>query len=557
MDETIGAKGGKNDRRRSLIIETNKKKKLIEETQEQELKELEKRVKKQQKYILIKALPIALTGGIIKTIYDTIVDKKEKDLEEENSKWKIKEYDADVTTKTPIEDQIENGKKKIVVTPEGRKVVVYVKEKSFDETNKDDKVLILDKNEKNNTDDKSSYVVIDNDSNIEPVVVSRNDIDEKKNVIDSGVKGVSNEIDIVADDFDQLSPDAQEKLEQIKAKKIVSEYETRLKDLRYELRNIIYDYSDLLEDENEIVFVSDAEYLIDKLSELIRKIEDLKNKIKVENIDQYDENYIYYLIQDYFDEFKNKKVVDEMKDSPLYIMIEEKLNDIDKKKDELEKRLDLKKEQLSDKENKYSEIKDKYYSIDKINQQLEEFQVNQEKLLRDIKEKIDNAKTVREKVYFELVYMDRQTNHLANIAALQMIFPGPRFVKGLVLAAAAHVNFMRNIMRPKVKTIRYKEVLVDDYSEEIKKSISSLDEAIDLLNKTSKDISNIIYELKEKYKDYSGVMNEYDSMLYNLYKIQSELEEKEYEMQKVKAEQEKQLERNDAKVLTRGTYPVN
>ena len=70
MDETIGAKGGKNDRRRSLIIETNKKKKLIEETQEQELKELEKRVKKQQKYILIKALPIALTGGIIKTIYD-------------------------------------------------------------------------------------------------------------------------------------------------------------------------------------------------------------------------------------------------------------------------------------------------------------------------------------------------------------------------------------------------------------------------------------------------------------------------------------------------------
>ena len=60
---------------------------------------------------MIKALPIALTGGIIKTIYDTIVDKKEKDLEEENSKWRIKEYDGDVSPKTPVEAEIEKLKK--------------------------------------------------------------------------------------------------------------------------------------------------------------------------------------------------------------------------------------------------------------------------------------------------------------------------------------------------------------------------------------------------------------------------------------------------------------
>lgn len=544
MDETIGSKGGKNDRRRSMIIKKNKKKKLVEYREEQELRDLEKKVKKQQKYVLIKALPIALTGGIIKTIYDTIVEKKEPDLEEENSKWKIKEYDADVTTKTPLEDQVDENKKKIIVTPDGRKIVVSVNNTNLESDRKNDKK-------------PNQLTDIDSKKDTSTIISGNYTFQPSGHVISEKYVGVNDDDVNEISDFNQLDEVSLEKLEKLKAKKIVSEYELKLKDLRYELRNIIYDYSDLLEDEKEIVYVSDAEYLIEKLSDLIRKIEKLKSNIKIENIERYDENYIYFLIQDYFDEFKNKNVIEEMKDSPLYIMISEKLDDIDKRKDELEKRLELKKEKLIDKENKYNEIKEKYYSIDKLNQELDRFQTNQERLLRDVKKKIDNAKTVKERVYHELVYMDRQTNHLAIIAALQMIFPGPRFIKRLALATAMHVNFMRNIMRPTVKTIKYKEVLVDDYAEEIKKSISNLDEAIDLLNKTSDEISNIIYDLKEKYKDYSGSMSEYDSMLYNLYKIQSELEEKEYEMQKVKLEQEKQLERNNAKVLTRGTYPVN
>ena len=51
MNETIGSKGGHNDRRRSLIISRKKKEKLKEE---QEIKELEKSVKKNRKYVLIK-----------------------------------------------------------------------------------------------------------------------------------------------------------------------------------------------------------------------------------------------------------------------------------------------------------------------------------------------------------------------------------------------------------------------------------------------------------------------------------------------------------------------
>ena len=70
MDETIGAKGGYNDRRRTLIITNKQKEKLKEKQQEKELKELEEKVKKQQIYTLIKSLPIAIGGGTFKILYD-------------------------------------------------------------------------------------------------------------------------------------------------------------------------------------------------------------------------------------------------------------------------------------------------------------------------------------------------------------------------------------------------------------------------------------------------------------------------------------------------------
>ena len=153
--------------------------------------------------------------------------------------------------------------------------------------------------------------------------------------------------------------------------------------------------------------------------------------------------------------------------------------------------------------------------------------------------------------------MNNQTNRLLRFSALQLLIPGPRFIKGLVMATNMHRNFMRNIIKPKVKSTKYKIIEVNDYASEIKSSISGLENAIDLLNKTGKDIDSLIYELKEKYGEYSGVISEYDNMLNNLYKIKRDIFEKEYEMEKLKIQQEKQLEINNAKVLSRGTYPVN
>ena len=60
MDETIGAKGGYNDRRRTIIITKRNKKKLEEYEEERYIRDLEKKVKRQQKISLIKTLPFVI-----------------------------------------------------------------------------------------------------------------------------------------------------------------------------------------------------------------------------------------------------------------------------------------------------------------------------------------------------------------------------------------------------------------------------------------------------------------------------------------------------------------
>ena len=66
MDETIGVKGGRNDRKRTLIITKKKKEKL------------EKEVKRRQAYNLVKFIPLVLVGQTIKELTNNKKTEKEK-----------------------------------------------------------------------------------------------------------------------------------------------------------------------------------------------------------------------------------------------------------------------------------------------------------------------------------------------------------------------------------------------------------------------------------------------------------------------------------------------
>ena len=476
MNETIGVKGGNNDRRRSLRISKKQKKKLQDEEEQREIAELEKKVKKQQRFTLIRTLPIVLLGSAFKTLYDTARGKT-FDREEEKSKLEIKDHDEE-------------------------------------------------KKEKKN----------------EPLEIHQ---------VETSSLGDTSVID-----EEQLPEDVRIRFQKLKAQKIIDVYEEELKDIRYELRQLASDYQVLAEQESEIVYSEEADEILHKLSDLIGKIEELKRKIQIEDYDQYDGNYLYTLIEDYLLEFRDGNVLSEVEDSPLYVLIAEKLNELDGERDSLTQKVQMKKELLEEKEELFEELKERFFSIERMNQELLEFQNEQDTLLREVQEKIEKAISVEEKVKIEVSAMNRQSRRLLSLLSFQMMFPGPRGVKRLASTTAAYLYFASQILHPQTTTRKYRVITVKDYSREIENSMQTLEDASKMLERTTIQVDKMIDEVYASFEDYIGVVPECDQLLSDLSQVKSDLEEKEYEMEKIKQEQEQLMEQNNAKVLRRGEYPM-
>lgn len=516
MDETIGVKGGHNDRRRTIIITRNKKKKLEEHEEERYIKDLEKKVKRQQKISLIKTLPIAIAGKTFITLYD-VHNGTRRDKEFVESKLRVDEYDGDFTAKPIVgintpdrRDELPKERKVIIDKTTGKKIVVYVPIKQNKRTVIDDLFLPFEgKDDVSALDDGTIITIPTKDGKV---------------------------------------------LEDLKARKIIDEYDKQLKDIRYELRKLVSEYDVLNDEADKVVVKKDVEELLEKLSIVIDKIEVLKQKIKIEDLDKYDDNYIYTLVEGYLNEFKSNNVINEIKDSPLYIMISRKIDELDSKKDELDSKLSRKKDELAIKEEKFEELMKQYYNIDRINNDLLEFQKSQDILLKELREKVANAMTITDKVKIEFEFMNKQNKVLRNMLMFGLLFPGPKMAKGMAAGTAAYLHFINRIMRPKMVSKNYKVVTVTDYSSEIKSGIAAIDDASRLLDKTCGQIDKMIDRIETEFKDYLDVVPECKEVLSDLVKIKSQLKEKEYEMEKMKEQQQKVLENNNAKVLKRGEY---
>ena len=547
MDETIGVKGGHNDRLRSLRISQALKEKL-QEHESDYIKELEKKVKRQQKYTLIKTIPIVVTGTIINNLFG--IGDYEPTKEDISIRYKeqgdIDEQEERIRVKKELEKR-----KRVITLPSGTKVVVYipVQEEKENESLVEIKPLDVKKTSKEKTG-------IEGNTTLVSIPQPKKGIDEPI-INDSLLEEIEKDLYFEDIDFNNLPEESKEKLSKLRSRRIIDYYEEKLKEIRYDLRQTIYDYNVLVYDEDGIVLSKDAETILDKLTDIISRIEELKKRINIEDLDKYDDNYIYVLIEDYLSEFRDQKLVKEIKDSPLYVEISKKLDELETKRDSYSKKIEKKQEELVSKEEDFEELKKKYYSIDKINQELKDIQKEQERILASLKEKVAKSTSTYERVEYEMQAMTRGTRRMMRLLTLQMFLPGPRFAKSFATTSAAYLYFLNNIYRPNLRERKIRVIQVEDYSREISNSIETIDDASKLLGKTSSQIDKMIKELKEKYGDYKGVISEFDNIIYSLNKIKIDIEEKEYEMKKIRKEQELVLERNNAKVLTRGEYPVN
>ena len=229
-------------------------------------------------------------------------------------------------------------------------------------------------------------------------------------------------------------------------------------------------------------------------------------------------------------------------------MISEKLDELDTKKDKLQTKIETKKTKLEIDEMRLEQLRENYYSFERFNSDLIRFQEKQDKVLDEIKDKMAKATTIQERVETQVVGMQRQSRRALALMTAALMLPGARSARGLATMAATYLYFMRRVMRPNVTTRRFKTIKVTDYHKEIERSLSELDDVSSLLNKTSKQIDSTIKEIETEFKDYINEIPECKDLLANLEKIKDEILEKEYELKRIKEEQEKNLEKNDAKV---------
>ena len=509
MDETIGVKGGYQDRRRTMRLQQLEKERL-EELEEESIEELEKEVKKKERYALIKTIPLILAG----TIFQALVQNKEKRKDSKNSSWR------EIPEEKPLVEE-EKPKIIVVVLGDGRKVKVPIQVESLLEE-------------------------VPENVRILPEIPER--VEDHQIIVEEG---------FVRDpEFGIISQETQEKIEQLKGQKIIESYERELKDIRYDLRRILFDYHVLEEEEKDIHKSEEAEALLKELSELIRKIEELKRRIQVDDYQKYDDNYIYSLIEGYLSDFKEGKAISSIKNSSMYEALSSRLSELDRQKDAFQKKVEEEKERFQDREEQYAKLKEKASKFKQMRQEFMDFQTQQERLLREVQEKVENSVSISERVKVEAEAMSAQSKRLMRLLAFSMIVPGVRAAKQTAYTTAAYLYLVKQIMNPKLVKKKYRVVEVSDYSSEIESSIRDIERVSKQLSKTSDEIEKMLKTIKEEFKDYIGVYPECEELIRNLESIREDVLEREYEIQKIKEAQKKELEKNEAKVLTKGEYPM-
>lgn len=558
MNETIGEKGGRRDRKRTIIITSENKKKLKEyykKKKKLKLEKLEREVKNLQLASFLVAVPISIAGNIYDAMFHVIDETKEeekekglqKELRDKAKGLQVEELHQTEKlelseTSTYIEDYQTNDRKftdyGYPKTIEGKMIVSLADNKKLNSVKTNIEITLPPQIAKtqvslteNNKLGKKEDIL--NQTNQESKIEV---LEEKQDTIPMPAAGMS----FIENTVFQKAQD----------KTLVVKYEEKFKDIREELKELIYEYNVLAQETNDIYTSKEAENILHQLNMVIKKLEELKGKIKVEVADLENDNYLIELVDGYIESFKNKKIVDEVKDSALYIMLADKVEELTTKTGSLNTKLEDKKEELELDEEKIETLKDAYYNYDNFNNQLISFQYEQDFMLKELEQRVQESTSITEQVEYRIQLMTKQSKRLLKMLALPMMIPGGRSAKAMATATAAYMYFMKNLMNPRLQQKKYRIISVTDYSREIENNISKVSDAINLIGKTSDKLEEMITKLEKDFKDYIDEIPECKELLSNLNKLLSELKQKEEELVKTKSKQENLLEKNNQKVKT-------
>lgn len=331
------------------------------------------------------------------------------------------------------------------------------------------------------------------------------------------------------------------KYENIANKKILIEYENKLKDIKNDLRKITYEFSLLtlpkIEDENK----EDVEELFSKINLVIRKISNLEDKITFNN-SYLEDSYLDYVVEKYLDEFKIGKQVTEIKDSSLYILISEKINQLEMAKEALKDRVNIEKLKLLPEE--IINMKSEYYNFNNINNELLKIQYEQDSLLRELMGNTNNI-TIADRTKEEIKYLSIESSIILKKLKRINLVPGVRSGKAIAFLSATMLLSIKKVKYQRHKNINYKVITINDYDKNLETDIDKIYSTRKLLTKTSTRLKMFITYLNNNFSQYIKYSDDAKELLDNLYAIKDIVDEKEYEIGKL--EEEKRNTRNIVK----------
>lgn len=581
MNETIGSKGGKNDRLRTLIITKKQKEKL--KAIENEKKKKKKDLKKKDIETLIKILPLIIIGNAYQALKINSKSEKEKTEQDKIIKdnqikdsQKYMEEKNNKKTNNNLQNKFDYDKQKININIKNKQIKkeklkpninekkiqnqeVLIENKQREHSPKQKYIIPIlpqTKNQQMQISNKYNYLHSSNKSNeqstnknnniqnIIPLITSKVDHNKSKekdkNKINNNLKETTK----------QKLVDVNNKIEKLTNIKLIESYENELRDIKYELKKLIFDYKVLEEYSEKTFTTSDIEELLEKLNQIIKKIEELRKKLDIDNLSNYDDDYIRSLVNEYISILGSGKTVEGLEDSELYILLSSTLDKIEKEKDIFQENIQEKQSDIIDSEENLDKLKTEYLSMQKYNDRLEKFQQEQEILLKNLQEKIANSKNIEEKIEYQVSFLNEQSKNLLKMLALDMMIPDPITSKVVGAATLSYMYFMRRALKPKlqINKKRYKVITIEDFSRDISNTIDNLIYTADTINITSNKLQSMINEFKNEYKDYIDNVKEYNELLNNLIHINENLKEKEFEIRKIASEQKKNLQTNNEKV---------
>ena len=555
FDESRGQKGGINDRRRVIKLRKKEIERLKELNEEESLK---KELKERETKELLSIIPIV----IIKILIDNTISKKIVNIDRKKD---IKEKEKKEETITQLEEKPEEKKEESKkelseqLKPETNEGFVKV-DRIEEEKNESpiieniilpgilllqDKPKIIKVNKVKDIDEKDlkEDTSKEEEKQLEEQEEIKSDDKEKSEEAKEEVKEESQSSEEKQTEIDK-------KIERLQSNKIVEKYADKLMAIRHDLRNIIFEYNMIVDRNNKLQTKEEAEKLLDSLNKLIKKIDELKKKLNIPDSDKYDETYLYAIAEEYMKEFSNNKPIKEIKSSPLYISISEKVKELDKAKNKLKKTIDDNKKSLGIKEAQVEKLKSNYDKMSDFDKKMDSFTTQAEKELKEVEDKVKNSVDIKREMEYRVVEANRMSRLLVGLMAVEAMLPTNRSTKRAALIATAGAYVLNRLLnRRRVQVRENVKVTVKDYSERIEKDLDKIEDVQKNLSKNCKELDKIISLLENDYKKVVSANSEYKELLINLKIIKSNLQEKEYDLKRINDDTKKSLDENNHKVM--------